>query len=157
MTVGEKIKYIRKLRNMTQKELGIKSGFSTSTADNRIRQYERGRMIPKKDKLKDIANALSVPVESLNNIVIDHDNSSALFNILFELERKGYLKLKKLDNQIVMTFDSSEPLGAYYNEGMKIWYNARMEHFPTEDSINNEENELKYQIWTQEFSWLRRQ
>ena len=52
MSVGHKIRAIRDLRGMTQKELGIKAGFSAATADVRIRQYESHKMIPKEDKLK---------------------------------------------------------------------------------------------------------
>ncbi len=46
MSVGHKIRAIRDLRGMTQKELGIKAGFSAATADIRIRQYESHKMIP---------------------------------------------------------------------------------------------------------------
>ena len=53
MSVGHKIRAIRDLRGMTQKELGIKAGFSAATADVRIRQYESHKMIPKEDKLKE--------------------------------------------------------------------------------------------------------
>ena len=38
MSVGNNIRTIRMLRGMTQKELGLKAGFSSSTADVRIRQ-----------------------------------------------------------------------------------------------------------------------
>ena len=40
MTVGEKIKFIRNFRGMTQKELGVGIGFDEKGADNRIAQYE---------------------------------------------------------------------------------------------------------------------
>ena len=36
MTVGEKIKFIRNFRDMTQKELGVGIGFDEKGADNRI-------------------------------------------------------------------------------------------------------------------------
>ena len=68
MTLGEKIKFARQLKGMTQKELGLMVGFSESTADNRIRQYEMGKMKPKEDKLELIANALGVDIDALTDI-----------------------------------------------------------------------------------------
>ena len=45
MAIGERIRFFRNLRGMTQKYLGIKLGFSERTADIRMAQYEaeRGR------------------------------------------------------------------------------------------------------------------
>ena len=53
MTQGERIKYIRNSRKMTQKQLGLLCGFSESTADVRIRQYESNAKAPKQDTLID--------------------------------------------------------------------------------------------------------
>ena len=47
MTLGDKIKKYRILRQLTQKELGEKVGFSSKTADSRIRKYEKNIMAPK--------------------------------------------------------------------------------------------------------------
>ena len=48
MTVGEKIKFIRNFRGITQKELGVGIGFDEKGADNRIAQYETNYRVPKK-------------------------------------------------------------------------------------------------------------
>ena len=55
MTVGEKIKFIRNFRGMTQKELGVGIGFDEKGADNRIAQYETNYRVPKRDILLPIA------------------------------------------------------------------------------------------------------
>ena len=55
MTIGEKIKYARNLRGLTQKELGIKLGFDEKSADVRIAQYESGTRTPKSELLSEIA------------------------------------------------------------------------------------------------------
>lgn len=151
MKLGEKIKYIRTLRGMTQKELGLKVGFSVATADNRIRQYEIGKMKPKEDKLGLIADALNVPVEALNDIDISSDNRNALFNILFELERTEGLQVKKIGDQFVLSFNPEHPLSDFYNSGLSSWYYAREKYFPTEESINNDDNIHDYEVWTQEY------
>ena len=61
MTTGEKIRTVRQLRNMTQKQVGQKCGINEAN----LRKYESGRQIPKLDTLKRIAEALNVGVEDL--------------------------------------------------------------------------------------------
>ena len=56
MTLGEKIKYLRKFRGMTQKEFGTAIGLD----DNRIAQYETNYRVPKRDLLINMAKALNV-------------------------------------------------------------------------------------------------
>lgn len=60
MRLGEKIKLIREEKGFSQKELGLAVGFSKSTADNRIIQYERSYRIPKKELLRQFAEVLEV-------------------------------------------------------------------------------------------------
>ena len=54
MSIGDKIKYLRKIRNMTQKELGIAVGFDEKNADIRIAQYEAGTRTPKPELLRNL-------------------------------------------------------------------------------------------------------
>lgn len=60
MAIGDRIKRIRNVRGLTQKELGLAIGFDDKTADVRIAQYESGTRTPKEDMLKQIAEALNV-------------------------------------------------------------------------------------------------
>lgn len=61
MTIGEKIKTIRKKMGYTQKSLGEISGTSETT----IKQYEAGKRQPKIEQLQKIAAALNVPITAL--------------------------------------------------------------------------------------------
>lgn len=63
MPLGERIKELRLLRNMTQKELGNAIGLNAP----RIGQYEVNFRKPKKDTLKAIADALYVSVNFFDN------------------------------------------------------------------------------------------
>ena len=47
MAIGERIRFIRNLRGMTMKYLGMAVGFEEKTADVRIAQYEKGARSPK--------------------------------------------------------------------------------------------------------------
>lgn len=61
MTVGEKIRTLRNDQKITQKELGEACGIAEST----IRRYELGKLNPKYETRKKIADALGVPVFQL--------------------------------------------------------------------------------------------
>ena len=39
-SIGQRLKFVRRFRRLTQKELGLLMGYSEKTADVRIAQYE---------------------------------------------------------------------------------------------------------------------
>jgi len=61
VTIGERIRALRKERGMTQKQVAEKCGM----ADSAIRKYESGSQTPKVETLQRIADALNVPLFSL--------------------------------------------------------------------------------------------
>ena len=69
MAIGERIRFIRNLRGMTQKYLGTLVGFPEKTADVRMAQYEAGTRTPKEDLIKALAGALDVSPLALRNDV----------------------------------------------------------------------------------------
>ena len=56
MKLGEKIKLVRKHRELTQRELGERLHLDGNAA-NRIAQYESGFRTPKESRTKEIAKA----------------------------------------------------------------------------------------------------
>ena len=89
MTIGERIKLVRKHRGLTQKALGAISGTSEIT----IRQYELGKRQPRIEQLQAIANALGVSTDYLIGeyhlrAIIDMD-VDAIMNRIFEGVRKS--------------------------------------------------------------------
>lgn len=56
MTIGEKIKYLRNLRNLTQNQLAEMTGIHSIT----IAKYETNKMKPQPAQIKRIANAMSI-------------------------------------------------------------------------------------------------
>ena len=71
MAFGKRIKNIRKLRRLTQKDLGERIGFTGKTADIRIAQYEAETRKPKDQITESMAAALDVPPFALNVPDID--------------------------------------------------------------------------------------
>lgn len=62
MTIGQKIKTIRKKVGMTQQDLSLKTGISVQS----IRRYESGKIVPKSQNLLAISNALGVSPSDLD-------------------------------------------------------------------------------------------
>ena len=81
MTLGNKIRKYRILNGLTQKELGLKVGFSEETADSRIREYESDLMAPKSAMRHKLADALGVDLSALSdiNVSTDEDVMQLLF------------------------------------------------------------------------------
>ena len=84
MAIGERIRFFRVLRGMTQKFLGIRVGFPERSADVRLAQYETGTRTPKADLTAALAKELDVSPRALN--VPDIDTEVGLMHTLFALE-----------------------------------------------------------------------
>ena len=61
ITFGEKLRYLRRKNNLTQKQLGM----AVNTADVRIAQYETNARTPREELLKKLAQVLGVQKEIL--------------------------------------------------------------------------------------------
>lgn len=84
MAIGERIRFFRNLRGMTQKYLGQMVGFPEKTADIRMAQYESGSRSPKAELTENLAGVLGVSPLALS--VPDIDSYLGLMHTLFTLE-----------------------------------------------------------------------
>lgn len=98
MAIGERIRYFRNLRKMTQKYLGVSVGFPEKTADIRMAQYESGSRTPKADLTESLAKVLDVSPNALT--VPDIDSYIGLMHTLFAMEDVYGLKIDKLNDEI---------------------------------------------------------
>lgn len=91
MTIGEKIKYFRNMRNISQETLGQLAGINSAT----IKKYEYGIRNPKPDQLLKITNSLGISI----NLFMDFDieTASDVLSLLF-----------KMDEQIDMIIDGEK-------------------------------------------------
>lgn len=106
MAIGERIRYIRNLRGMTQKSLGMAVGFDENTADVRMAQYESGTRTPKEKLINDIAATLNVSPQALS--VPDIESYTGLMHTLFTLEDLFGLKINSIDGEVCLTLDKSK-------------------------------------------------
>ena len=105
MAIGERIRFFRNLKGMTQKFLGVKVGFPEKTADIRLAQYESGTRTPKSDLTEALADALGVSTMALN--VPDIDTDLGFMHTLFALEDIYGLKIDKLDDEVCIRLDKN--------------------------------------------------
>ena len=105
MAIGERIRFFRNLKGMTQKLLGVKVGFPEKTADIRLAQYESGTRTPKSDLTQSLADALGVSTMALN--VPDIDSDIGFMHTLFALEDIYGLKIDKLDDEVCIRLDKN--------------------------------------------------
>ena len=116
MAIGDRIKRIRNLRGLTQKELGLVIGFDEKTADVRVAQYESGTRTPKEDMLQKIVAALGVNYRSIYEPTL-YSAEDIMYN-LFELdEHYAGTSLYEVE-------DNSDP--DYPEKHMAVCFNARI-------------------------------
>lgn len=103
MAIGERIRFFRNLRGMTQKYLGQVVGFPEKTADIRMAQYESGSRTPKAELTENLADALGVSPLALS--VPDIDSYLGLMHTLFTLEDRYGLTIESGENGVSLRVD----------------------------------------------------
>ena len=97
MTIGERIRALRKEKRLTQKALGDKCGM----ADSAIRRYESGRGNPTEKTLQRIADALGISFAELIDVRITYDDDGNIAGAAgYEASMRAFLQgeYDKLNN-----------------------------------------------------------
>ena len=144
MAIGERIRFIRNLRGMTQKYLGTLVGFPEKTADIRMAQYESGKRTPKSNLTKELAGILEVSTMALN--VPDIDTELGLMHTLFALEDIYGFKINKIDGEMCISLDKNRGMSYIsLDENFTAWYNE------AEKYRNGEISKEDYDKWRYRF------
>lgn len=130
METGKKIKLIRTMRGLTQKQLGELSGIHEVA----IRKYELGKNLPKEEQLKKIADALNVNVNSLLEFNIEADGD--VLPLLFAIDDKFSMEIKDSENGIGLFFDNPNLI-----QFLKDWQAMK------ELLDNGSQTEDNYELW----------
>lgn len=107
MAIGERIRFFRIMRGMTQKHLGMLLGFPEKSADVRLAQYETGTRSPKADITDSLASALDVSTQAL--AVPDIDSLIGLAHTLFALEDIYGLKVHGETGNVCLQVEPNDP------------------------------------------------
>ena len=153
MTLGKKIKEYRLLHDMTQKELGMKIGFSASTADSRIRKYEGDLMAPKSEIRNKLVQALDVDPSALSDIDI-HSIEDVVRTFFFMEEYLGF-EIESFNSDQLSLFNKEK---TYYskwdistlNSYMYIWYEQKKILLNIKND-NQEDSNKEYELWKSRF------
>jgi transcriptional regulator with XRE-family HTH domain len=140
MAIGERIRFIRNLRGMTQKYLGMAIGFTEKTSDVRMAQYESGSRTPKEKMIADLANVLGVCPQALT--IPDIESYTGLAHTLFALEDLYGFKINSIDDELCLTLDKSK--GTAYLSIFDM-FNAWQQE--SEKRASGEITEDEYNTW----------
>ena len=140
MAIGERIRFFRNLRGMTQKYLGQVVGFPEKTADIRMAQYESGSRTPKAELTESLAGALGVSPLALS--VPDIDSYLGLMHTLFTLEDRYGLTVETGENGVSLRVDPRKGKdAAELSEMLTAWVQQ------TEKLRSGEINREDYDKW----------
>ena len=140
MAIGERIRFIRNLRGMTQKYLGTLVGVSERTADIRMAQYEAGTRTPKAELTKALAEALDVSPLALQ--VPDIDTDLGFMHTMFALEDLYGLTVERRDGEVLLRIDprrgrnaaaASKMIDAWASAAEKYEYDKWRYYYPQYD------------------------
>lgn len=112
MSTGEKIKKFRKLRKLTQKDLGEAAGLTESA----IRNYEHDYRSPNAQQLAAIAKRLDVPVTALDDYEIN--SAREALEALFRLEDAFGIKPDEKGNLVM---DPKAKNAKKLSSALKAW------------------------------------
>ena len=127
MAIGERIRFFRNKKGVTQKYLGQVVGFPERSADVRMAQYETGSRTPKADLTRTLAGFFEVSTDALT--IPDIDSDIGLMHTLFALEDIRGLTIGEIDGEICLRLDKSkgrtylsmlEMLSRWANEAKKL-------------------------------------
>ena len=136
MAIGERIRFFRNLRGMTQKYLGQVVGFPEKTADIRMAQYESGSRTPKAELTESLASALGVSPLALS--VPDIDSYLGLMHTLFTLEDRYGLTVETGETGVSLRVDPRKGTdAAELSEMLVAWAQQAEKHRSGE--INRED------------------
>ena len=107
MTLGEKIKFHRSMKGLTQKQLGDMTKIHEVT----IRKYEANKITPKRDQLERIATCLGVPVNEFLEFKIVTD--SDVLPLLFAIDDTFEIEITSNDNK-TLKMEFKEPMLNYF-------------------------------------------
>lgn len=120
MAIGRRIYLFRRRRGLKQKELGQMLGFSASTSEARITQYEKETRIPKSDLIRRMAEIFQVRPEAI--AVPEMDTVIGMMHTLFAMEDEYALEPDYLQGELCIRFDWNKKDKYSIYKYVNSWY-----------------------------------
>ena len=146
--IGTRIKYARRDKGLSQKELGDKLGLSA----DRLQKYENGVRKPKLDMLNKIAEALDIQLLSLVDPIIETEEGA--MQALFALESEfGAIPKRGKTGKFYVMFDNGND--GLLNSYIEKWIDRRNEYEQTLMKASNDDEiklaNAQYRDWKRSF------
>ena len=139
MAFGKRIKLIRQLRGLTQRELGELLGFSGKAADIRIAQYESETRKPKDKIAEAMAFRLDVPTEALD--IPNISSKYGVIHTLFALEDEEGFMIDNIDGIPCIRLDREHDKFLSYFQILNSWSEQHQK------LLNGEITKEEYDEW----------
>ena len=121
MDIGQRIRYVRNLRGLSQIELAGKVGLGADEKGRiRITQYENGTRTPKEDMLEKISKALNV--NSLYLSTAPKTDALEFLFTLFDFDIDMSIIIEKENDRFKLDFDNW-----MFNDVFEEWMNKKAE------------------------------
>ena len=144
MAIGERIRFFRNLRGMTQKHLGMQVGFPEKTADIRMAQYESGPRTPKADLTNNLAEVFGISAQALT--VPDIDSDLGLMHTLFTLEDLYGMRAENVNGEVHLCFDENKPTASKSVFAMLAAWAEQAEKYRNGEITKEQYDEWRYTL-----------
>lgn len=131
MTIGEKIKFHRTIKGLTQKQLGDMTGIHEVS----IRKYELNKNVPKKEHLEKLAECLEVPYNEFIELKIR--SYSDIIPLLFAVDEAVEMNVVSEDNVTFRLEFKDELLDTFLRDWQSVKQMAKSGQLSDSD----------YQVW----------
>ncbi len=120
MAFGERLRYFRTKRGLTQKMMGILMGYPERSADIRVAQYENGSRYPKDEVIEALAAGLEVSPKAL--ALPDIDSDIGLLHTMFALEDLYGLRIGTVEGEPFLFVDKKgNPRAEDFYDMLRAW------------------------------------
>ena len=138
LSLGDRLRFLRHRRGLTQKQLGSMAGFTDTHSDVRVAQYESGHRVPSDVNLQALSDVLGVAPAALK--ISECEDLTALMHTLFALEDLYGLRVSVHNDVVSIWWDSSARKYAFLRE-LERWESLRLKYKAGEVS------EEEYNAW----------
>lgn len=125
MFAGNRLKILRRRKNLTQNDLSDALGFEPIYGYKRIGQYEREQRHPKEKIINKLSDLLSVHPSSLK--IPDVPTYEILMQLFFALEDEIGFSVHKNDEGLYFTFEKSTDHFINIEDALNAWLDKKQE------------------------------
>ena len=140
MGFGERLRFFRTKRGLTQKMMGQLMGFPERSADIRVAQYENGSRYPKEDVIEALAAGLEVHPKAL--ALPDIDSYIGLLHTFFALEDLYGIRVSTVEGEPFLFVDKTGNKNAAELHSMLLAWSQQAEKLE-----NGEISQEEYDRW----------